>query len=282
METINPSENEDVKSVTQLTDDEIKDFNTDAERSCFLPIRNALKDVLDVILLTAKHFYRLLPSNTGYPDLPTDDLVDAIATAIYPAMQKVDEMDVTELAKIAEHTNYVYDAFKLIEEYMPNDAFSRVIMQPTVEGTNFPHEGFLRKVLDLVCILCIPATQYKGSDIGYGTAILLKNKLAEYPGGKNVIGCLPGDYGYMVYYYKQVACSYNSIYPTVISTLRLWADTNLDDNSKDKFLLFLMKHESDIFKYMQLKQRQNLVANFDYEGMCTFFYRWFLNEQASK
>lgn len=69
-----------------------------------------------------------------------------------------------------------------------------------------------------------------------------------------------------------------------MSTLRLWADANLDDNSKDKFLLFLVKHELDVlyqFKSLHEKQLHNPLTKLDYEDTCTFFYRWFLKEQAS-
>ena len=253
METINPSKNTDV---TQLTDDEIKDFNTEVEHRCFLPIRNGLKDALDVILVAVNYFYRHFPSDAGYPDLSTDVLLDSISTAVSTVMLKVDEMDTTELAKIAEHTNYAYDAFKLVEEYIPKGVLSQGY-QPYVKGMNFPHEGYLRKVVDILSILRIPAMQYEGSDIGYVTSIHLKNRLAEYPGGKSVFDCLPGDYGYTVYRNTPVGRPYDFIYPTAMSTLRLWADANLDDNSKDKFLLFLVKHELDVlYQFRSLHEKQ--------------------------
>ena len=283
MEAINPSKNEDVKSVTSLTDDELKEFNKEIENNYLLPIRNGLKDALNTILLTVNYFYCHFPSDSGYPDLSTDDLIDSISTAVSTAMLKVDEMDAAELTKIAEHTNYAYDAFKLVEEYIPKGVLSQGY-QPIVPGMNFPHEGYLRKVVDILSILRIPAMQYEGSDIGYVTSIHLKNRLAEYPGGKGVFDCLPGDYGYTVYRNTPVGRPYDFIYPTAMSTLRLWADANLDDNSKDKFLLFLVKHELDVlyqFKSLHEKQLHNPLTKLDYEDTCTFFYRWFLKEQAS-
>ena len=284
MEAINPSKNEDVKSVTSLTDDELKEFNKEIENNYLLPIRNGLKDALDAILLTVNYFYRHFPSDTGYPDFSTDDLIDSISTAVSTAMLKVDEMDATELTKIAEHVNYVYDAFKLVEEYIPKGVLSQGY-QPIVEGMNFPHEGFLREVVDILNILSIPAMRYKGSDIGYGTAIYLKNILAKFPGGNAITCSIPGDYEYTVYRNTPVGRPFdNFIYPTAMSTLRLWADTNLDDTSKDKFFAFLMKHELDVlyqFKFIQGKQLRNPLTKSDYEDTCTFFYRWFLKEQAS-
>ena len=283
MEAINPSKNEDVKSVTSLTDDELKEFNKEIENNYLLPIRNGLKDALDAILLTVNYFYRHFPSDTGYPDFSTDDLIDSISTAVSTAMLKVDEMDATELTKIAEHTNYVYDAFKLVEEYIPKGVLSQGY-QPIVPGMNFPHEGYLRKVVDILNILCSPAMQYKGSDIGYITATHLKNILAKFPGGNAITCTIPGDYGYTVYRNTPVGRPYDFIYPTAMSTLRLWADANLDDTSKDKFLLFLVKHELDVlyqFKSLHEKQLYNPRTKFDYEDTCTFFYRWFLKEQAS-
>lgn len=271
-------------SVNPLTDDEIKEFNTEVENNCLLPIRNGLKDALDAILLTVNYFYRHFPSDSGYPDLSTDDLIDSISTAVSTAMLKVDEMDAAELTKIAEHTNYAYDAFKLVEEYIPDGLLFRNY-QPYVKGMNFPHERYLRKVVDILSILRIPAMQYEGSDIGYVTSIHLKNRLAEYLGGKSVFDCLPGDYGYTVYRNTPVGRPYDFIYPTAMSTLRLWADANLDDNSKDKFLLFLEKHELDVlyqFKSLHEKQLHNPLTKLDYEDTCTFFYRWFLKEQTTK
>ena len=268
-------------SVNPLTDDEIKEFNTEVENNCLLPIRNGLKDALDAILLTVNYFYRHFPSDAKYPDLSTDDLRDSITTAVSTATLKVDEMGTTELAKIAEHANYVYDAFKLVEQYIPDGVLFRNY-QPMVRGMSFPHEGYLRKVLDILNILCIPAMQYKGSDIGYGTAMCLKSKLAEFPGGKTIISYIPGDPGYIVYNNKPLVHPYNSIYPTAMSTLRLWSEANLDDTFRDKFFAFLMRHESDIFKYIQVKQLCNPLSEFAHKDMCTFFYRWFLNEQTTK
>ena len=280
MEAINPSKNEDVKSVTSLTDDELKEFNKEIENNYLLPIRNGLKDALDAILLTVNYFYRHFPSDSGYPDLSTDDLIDSISTAVSTAMLKVDEMDAAELTKIAEHTNYAYDAFKLVEEYIPKGVLSQGY-QPIVPGMNFPHEGYLRKVVDILSILRIPAMQYEGSDIGYVTSIHLKNRLAEYPGGKATTTVIPGDPGYVVYTNKPVVCTNVSIYQVVMLTLKQWADKNLDDNSNDKFFAFLLRHESGIIKYIKLEQLKNPLSGFDYTAACTFFYRWFLKEQAS-
>ena len=80
-------------SITPLTDDELKEFNEKVEHGKLLPIRNILKDTLDIIHITVKHFYRHLPSNVGYENLSTDDLIDSITTAISNAMLQVDEMD---------------------------------------------------------------------------------------------------------------------------------------------------------------------------------------------
>lgn len=274
-------QNDNVKlSVTALTDDEIKDFNTEVEHECFLPIRNGLKDALNVILLTVKYFYRHFPSDSGHPDLSTDDLIDSITTAVSTVMLKVDEMDATELAKIAEHDNYVYDAFKLVKEYIPEGVLNHADIQ-FGRNRSFPDEGYLRKVLDILNILRIPAMRYMGSDVAYGTAICLKNRLAKYPGENDIFRVIPGESGYTVYTNKLSKHSDNSIYPTAISTLRLWSDENLDDTSKDKFFAFLMRHVSDIFKYIQVKQLCNPLSESVCKDMCTFFYRWFLKEQAS-
>lgn len=286
MKEINKAEeqqqNDNVKlSVTALTDDEIKDFNTEVEHECFLPIRNGLKDALNVILLTVKYFYRHFPSDAGHPDFSTDDLIDSITTVVSTVMLKVDEMDATELAKIAEHDNCVYDAFKLVKEYIPEGVLNHADIQ-FGRSRSFPDEGYLRKVLDILNILRIPAMRYMGSDVAYGTAICLKNRLAKYPGENDIFRVIPGESGYTVYTNKLSKHSDNSIYPTAMSTLRLWSDENLDDTSKDKFFAFSMRHVSDIFKYIQVKQLCDPLSESVCKDMCTFFYRWFLKEQADE
>ena len=280
METINPSKNEDVKSVTPLTDEELKKFNTEAEYKCFLPIRKGIKDVLDVILITVKYYYRHFSLGNEHPDFSADALTDSITKTITAVMHHVDEMDATELAKIAEHANYVYDAFKLVEPYIPDGVLPRSYQLIGIT-TQSPLDGYLRKVWDIFHILSITSTQYKGSDVGYGSAIYLKNHLAEYPGGKATTTVIPGDPGYVVYTNKPVVCTNVSIYQVVMLTLKQWADKNLDDNSKDKFFAFLLRHESGIIKYIKLEQLKNPLSGFDYTAACTFFYRWFLKEQAS-
>lgn len=276
-------ENNNKLSVTPLTDDEVNEFNEEVERSCFLQIRNDLKDALDVILITVNYFCRHFPSDVGHPDLSADDLSDSIATAISTAMLQVDEMDATELAKIAEHTNYVYDAFKLVEPYLPDGVLPRNY-QPLSEGLNSPRAGYLRKICDILHILSISAMQYKGSDVGYISARYLKNRLVEYPGGKALCGSLtPDDPGYVIYNNKPFGQS--SAYPAIVSTLRQlrqWSDENLDDNCKDKFFAFVMRHEADIYSYIKIKALYNPLSREISDELCTFFYRWFLKEQADK
>lgn len=274
-------ENNNKLSVTPLTDDEVKKFNDEVDHVLCSPIRKSLKDVLDIILITIKSFYRSIPlSDSRLADLSPDDLINSTTKAVAAAMSRIDEMDVTELKKIAEHSNYVYTAFNLVESYIPDGVLPRNY-QPLGMYDSSPRSRYLRKILDICRIICSPTIMYAGSDIGFSCAIYLKSKLVEYPGGKTLCGslCIPGDTGYIMFDNRPVV--QNPEHPAIISTLKEWADKNIDDSCRDKFFAFLMRHEADIFKYAKVKIPHTLAESYD---ACVFFYRWFLKEQeqASK
>ena len=277
-------------SITPLTDDELKEFNEKVEHGKLLPIRNILKDTLDIIHITVKHFYRHLPSNVGYENLSTDDLIDSITTAISNAMLQVDEMDDKKLAKIAKHANYVYDAFKLVEMYIPDGMFPSGyqpnISYPLPGCIKIPdtHTNYLRKVFDIYQILSAPIGTYKGSDIGYTSTIRLKALLAEYPGGK-ALGATcngPDMLGYAIYntvlpYPYYVNTSDQDKWPDIMK----WVYENVKNIDEGEFYEFLNTHKSEIAAYTKLKASYPNLTDDEKDEMCKLFVRLFLKEQAS-
>lgn len=259
-------------SVTPLTDEEVNEFNKEFERVICSPVRNHLKEALDVILITLKALYR----HSLAHDLTIDELIDVTTKAVSAAMRTVDEMDAVELGRIEKRSDYAETAFKLVEPYVPCGALSGKDPLNVREYASV-RARYLRKVLDMSTILGIPTSWYSGSDIGYSCATYLKNKLAQYPGGKTLAGTIyvPGDPEYTIYDNKPRVR--DSEHQAVISMLKHWADENVDDNCKDKFFAFLMRHEADIFKYTQI----NTLFFEENDEICVFFYRWFLKEQAS-
>ena len=273
-------ENNNKLSVTPLTDDEVKKFNKEIDCILCSPVRNSLKDALDAILFTVKVFYRNFPSFIGHSDLSTDDLIDAIVTAVSTAMLRVDEMGVAELRRIAERADYEYIAFKLVEGYIPNGMLSCKDQLSGVKDYVSLRARYLRKVSDICGIADTQTNWYNGADINYSTSAYFKSKLAECPGGKTLASTIniPGDLGYIIY--GNILPTRNTEQPSVISMLKQWADENVDDSCRDKFFAFLMRHEADVFTYAKV-HRHDLEKS---DEVYVFFYRWFLKEQeqASK
>lgn len=264
-------------SVTPLTDDEVTKFNKEIDCILCSPVRNSIKDALDAILFTVKVFYRNFPSSIGHSDLSTDDLIDAIVTAVSAVMLRVDEMGVAELRKIAERADYAYVALKLVESYIPNGVFGEDQLNPRDYVSR--RARYLRKIDDILHIAGFNTMFYNGADINYANAAYLKNKLAECPGGKILANPIyvPGDPGYVIYGNGPVV---HTEHPSVISMLKQWADENVDDSCRDKFFAFLMRHEADVFNYAKVHKHDIEKSDEVY----VFFYRWFLKEQeqASK
>ena len=152
-------------SVTPLTEDEVKKFNKEIDCILCSPVRNNIKDALDAILFTVKVFYRNFPSSIGHSDLSTDDLIDAIVTAVSTAMLSVDEMDVAELRRIAERADYEYIAFKLVEGYIPNGLL--LCKDQLSDGKDYVslRARYLRKVSDICDITDTRTNWYDGADI---------------------------------------------------------------------------------------------------------------------
>lgn len=267
-------ENNNKLSVTPLTDDEVKKFNREVDCILCSPVRNNIKDALDAILITVKSFYRSLPAEAASQ---LDGLIDTTTKIVSAAMRSVDEMDAVELGRIAERSAYAQIAFKLVESCIPNGMFGEDQLNPRDYVSR--RARYLRKIDDILHIVGFNTMFYNGADINYANAAYLKNKLAECPGGKTLANPIyvPGDLGYVIYGNGPVV---HTEQPSVISMLKQWADENVDDNCRDKFFAFVMRHEADIFNYAKV-HRHDLEKS---DEVYVFFYRWFLKEQeqASK
>lgn len=271
-------------SVTPLTDDEIKEFNKEVEHAKLGPIRDALKDILRVIELTVIYFYHHMPitENIDNP-LSVDDLIDAIQEAIDAAIMNVDEMDAAELARIKGHSNLTQDAYRLVAMYLPYGMFREHYNPVPYQAHNpvahavDPHAAYLRKVFDIYQILRTPADKYRGADLGYSSALALREALNDYPGGKFISRTVfPEHTMYNLPPYvslqEPVLCFAHSTW------IHGWADENLEYD-KHEFLSFMTNHSQDIIDYIELKNLGNLPDDKQVDDMCTLFYRWFLKEQ---
>lgn len=262
-------ENNNVTSVTPLTDDEVTKFNKEIDCILCSPVRNRLKDALDAILITVKSFYRSLPAEAAEQ---TDGLINATAKVVSAAMRSVDEMDAVELEWIAERSDYAQIAFKLVESCIPNGVFGEDQLNPRDYVSR--RARYLRKIDDILHIVGFNTMFYNGADITYVSASRLKSKLAECSGGKTLADLIPipGDPEYVIYGNGPVV---HTEHPSVISMLKQWADENVDDSCRDKFFAFLMRHEADVFNYAKV-HKHDLAKS---DEVYVFFYRWFLKEQ---
>ena len=263
-------ENNNEISVTPLTDDEVKKFNREVDCILCSPVRNNIKDALDAILITVKSFYRRLPSEAASQ---LDGLIDTTTKVVSAAMRSVDEMDAVELGIIAERSDYAQIAFKLVESCIPNGVFGEDQLSPKDYVSR--RARYLRKIDDILHIVGFNTMFYNGADINYANAAYLKSKLAEYPGGEALARgiSVPSDPGYIIY--GNILPTRNAEQPSVISTLKHWADENVDDSCRDKFFAFVMRHEADVFNYAKV-HRHDLAKS---DEVYVFFYRWFLKEQ---
>lgn len=278
-------ENNSEISVTPLTDDEIKEFNKEVEHTKLLPIRDALKDILHVIELTAVYFYHHIPKTENTDEVVSvDDLIDSVYVAIDDAIMSVDEMDDAELVRIKGHPNLAYDAYRLVAMHLPDGLFTKHYNPLPYQAYNpvahviDPHAAYLRKVFDIYQILRTPAEKYRGADLGYSSALALREALNDYPGGKFISrNVLPEHTMYNLPPYviaqEPVLCFAHSAW------IQGWADENLEYD-KHEFLSFVTNHSQDIIDYIELKHLGNTPNDKQVDGMCTLFYRWFLSERA--
>lgn len=278
---------------TPLTDDEFKEFNEKVEHSKLLSVREILKDTLDIIHFTVEYFlkYNIPEIENIDKDSAKELVMDSWHEIIFNAKSQVDEMDDNSLSEIAEHANYVQDAFNLVRMYIPVDMYQCSSQPVMYHELPRPIEvlgarklrGYLRKVFDIYNILNTPAWKYMGVDIEYVSEKRLKEllKRATRPTSDNL--------GYGIYntglqhpYYVYLN---ERPLDKVIGDPDIflkWVDENVKDVDKDEFFEFLIRHESEISAYTKLKlSYPNLTAD-EKDEMCKFFVRLFLKEQASK
>ena len=281
-------------SDTPLTDDEFKEFSKKIEHSKLLPVREILKDTLDIIHFTVTYFIRHDTLIQGTKDI--DTFSDVVNLVISNAKSQVDEMDDNELSKIAKHANYVQDAFNLVRIYIPASMYqcsSQPIMCCELPGLNAvlgarKLRGYLRKVFDIYEILNTPVEQYMGANIEYFSKMQLEELLNESSNVKGTTRLTRDDLGYEIYntglHHPYFMCLNEQPLDKVIGdpdVFLKWVDENAKNIDKDEFFEFLIGRESEISAYIKLKQSYpNLTAD-EKDEICKVFYRWFLKEQAS-
>lgn len=170
--------------VTALTDDELKEFNEKIEHGKLLPMREILKDTLDIIHFTVKYYlkYSVPRNENAGKDSTHELLIDSWQKIISNAKSQVDEMADDELAKIAKHDNCAQDAFNLVKMHIPVGMYQSRL----TEDREFPGlsailgelklRGYLRKISDIYSILNTPTERYMGSTIEYFS----KSRCKEY------------------------------------------------------------------------------------------------------
>ncbi len=289
-------ENNNKISVTPLTDDEFNEFNKKIEHGRLLSVREIIKDTLDIIHFTVTHFIRHDPLVQGSKDIEKDSihkpLIDSWQKIISNTKSRVDEMDDSELSKIAKHANYVQDVFNLVRMYIPVGMYqcsSQPIMDREIPGIGAvigarKLRGYLRKVLDIYEILNTPVGQYMGANIEYFSKLRFEEL---FSGVNGTTHHTREDLGYEIYntelhhpYWVHLNKQSLDMVVCDPDIFLKWADENVKGINKDEFFEFLTKRESEIFAYTRLKQSYpNLTAD-EKDEMCKVFYRWFLKEQG--
>lgn len=282
-------------SVTPLTDEEFKEFSKKIEHGKLLPVREILKDTLDVIQFTVEYFIRHDTLIQGTKDI--DTFTDVVNLATSNAKSRVDEMDDNELSKIAKHANYVQDAFNLVRIYIPASMYqcgSQPIMYCEIPGLTAvlgarKLRGYLRKVLDICNILNTPAKQYMGTNIVYFPKMQFEELLSKSSNVKGTTRRIQDELGYKIYntelHYPYWVHPNEQPLDKVIGDPDIflkWTDENAKNINKDEFFEFLTRRESEISAYTKLKQSYpNLTAD-EKDEICKVFYRWFLKEQVDE
>lgn len=175
-------------SVTPLTDEEFKEFSKKIEHGKLLPVREILKDTLDVIQFTVEYFlkYNVPEIKNIEKDSTHELLIDSWCEITSNAKSRVDEMDDNELSKIAKHANYVQDAFDLVRMHIPVGMYqcSQLIEDCELPGLSAvlgarKLRGYLRKVFDIYAILNTPVEQYMGANIEYFSKMQFEELLSK-------------------------------------------------------------------------------------------------------
>ena len=285
-------------SATPLTDEEFKEFSKKIEHGKLLPVREILKDILDVIQFTVEYFlkYNVPEIKNIEKDSTHELLIDSWCEITSNAKSRVDEMDDNELSKIAKHANYVQDAFDLVRMHIPVGMYqcSQLIEDCELPGLSAvlgarKLRGYLRKVFDIYAILNTPVEQYMGANIEYFSKMQLEELLSKSSNVKSTTRLTRDELGYKIYntelHYPYFMCLNEQPLDKVIGDPDIflkWADENAKNINKDEFFEFLTRRESEISAYTKLKQSYpNLTAD-EKDEICKVFYRWFLKEQVDE
>lgn len=302
-------------SLTPLSDDELKEINEKIEHGKLLPMREILKDTLDIIHFTVKYF---LKHNVSHKLL-----MESWEKIISNAKSQVDEMTDDELAKIARHANCAQDAFNLVKMHIPVGMYqSRLTEDHEFPGLSailgeLKLRGYLRKISDIYSILNTPTERYMGSTIEYfsksrckeyfsesrceellgelsavrGTTHRISDSESSSAKGatrrmlddlRDVIYNTGLRHPYFVYLYEKEQHHEQSLDEVIgdPDIFLKWAE-NVKGIDKDEFFGFLTSHESEISAYARLKSSYPLLNTEEKDEICKFFVRWFLKEQQS-
>jgi len=272
--------------VTPLTDDEFKEFSKKIKHGKLLPVREILKDTLDVIHFTVKYFLKYNVSHKL--------LMESWEKITSNAKSQVDEMNDDELMKIARHANCVQDAFDLVRMHIPVGMYqcSQLIMNREIPRLSAvlgarKFRGYLRKIFDIYDILNTPTGQYMGADIEYFSSTRLEEFSSEFSGVKGTKR--PTSSGYEIYNTELHHPYYVYLNEQPLDKVMgdpdvflKWADKNVKDIDKDEFFEFITRREPEISAYTKSKPSYpNLTAD-EKDEICKVFYRWFLKEQVDE
>ena len=274
-------------SVTPLTDEEIKEFNKEADHVLFLPYRQQLKMALDVIKLTCWNYCITQPKL-----MP----VDTILSNIDEVIENVDKMDGAELREKLTRDNFAKVAYDLTKDVLPPDMLAASYDWETggISTTSVPN--YIWKIFDICTLINTPVRMYKRVDPGYSTALQLKEVLAEFPGGKMIGNMIFPSYRLNNQDLPStwpLASVYNSKsghpWPDAVNdsntqiAMRNWMNCHLSDD-REAFGSFIFIEHSElphIYAQMNYPCAQSLDET-QVAEICTFVYRWFLKEKNEK
>ena len=280
----NPNENIKL-SVTPLTDDEINEFNKEADHVLFLPYRQQLKMALDVIKLTCWNYCITQPKL-----MP----VDTILSSIDEVIENVDKMDGAELREKLTRDNFAKVAYDLTKDFLPQDMLA-MGYDFTVGASTTSAPNYIWKIFDICTLINTPTWAYKRVDRGFDTALKLKTVLTEFPGGKMIGDTIFPSYILNnqdlpatlpltdVYNSKSVIQRDSFNDPDNQMAMSNWMDDNLNDDRDAFGVFFFIKHSDLPHRYLQMKYPGKESLNeTQVAEICTFVYRWFLKEKNEK
>ena len=274
-------------SVTPLTDEEIKEFNKEADRVLFLPYRQQLKMALDVIKLTCWNHCIAQPKL-----MP----VDTILSNIDEVIENVDKMDGAELREKLTRDNFAKVAYDLTKDFLPQDMLAMSYDWQNNGMPTTPIPNYIWKIFDICTLINTPVWAYKRVDPGHSTALKLKEVLAEFPGGRMIGNMIFPSYA-LNNQDLPASMPITDVYTRTIK--RMWMDALIDMNTQTAIRNWMhnnLDEDHDAFASFFFEDHCNLphsCVQMKYPGaqsldetqvaeICTFMYRWFLKEKNEK